>query len=83
MSNIKIVSDGTSEGTRVLVGDGFINGITKIEIKAIEPGCFVEAVLTIDRVALDIELRNADIETSDPATAEKIRAALLQRLDQE
>lgn len=57
---LKIVSDGTSNGTHVLDADGQMLrlgktcGIKRIVIDPIEPGGAVIAHLTLEGVALDI-----------------------------
>lgn len=76
MSNIKIISDGTAQGTQVKLGDALLTAITKIEINPISPGGTVTAVLTVDRVALEMELENAEIECTDFLMAYHIKEAL-------
>jgi hypothetical protein len=56
---VKIVSDGRANGTVVLDGNGEPirwgrSGITKIEIRPIEPEGLVEAVFTVRNLALDL-----------------------------
>ena len=77
MSNVTIISDGTSNGTRVLVGDAFIKCLTKIVIEPIHVDGTVRATLTVDMAALRIKVADADIEATDSFTAQKIRDALL------
>lgn len=77
MSNVKIVSDGTAQGTKVFIGDDYIKGLTKVEIEPIKPGGLVKAKLTINMVTLRAELKNAEIECTDILAEEKIRQALL------
>ena len=77
MSNAKIVSDGTAQGTKVFIGDDYIKGLTKIEIEPINPGELIRAKLTVDMVTLRAELKDAEIECTDIILEEKIRQALL------
>jgi len=59
MDKVKIISDGTIQGTVVLGADGVpIKGIKRIEIYPIIPGGPVEVNLTFD-VELDV---TADVE---------------------
>ena len=82
MDNIKIISDGTTEGTRVKIGDTFINNITKIEIEPLEAGGgLVRAKLTIDVAELEMEIRKADITCNDFLMEDKIRQALFNYCD--
>lgn len=78
MSNVTIISDGTSQGTKVQVGDEFIKGLTKIEIEPIRVAGTVRATLTVDLAVLNLKLANADIEATDSLTEERIRNALLE-----
>jgi hypothetical protein len=56
---IRIVSDGTAHGTRVLNADGEpIPGVTKIEIEPLEPCGIVRAKLTFHFVELDVVANN-------------------------
>ena len=64
-SNVKIVSDGTAQGTKVFVGDEYIRGLTKIEIMPFRVGETVEAKLTVEMTALKIEAKDIEIETTD------------------
>jgi len=50
MSNVKIVSDGTTQGTLVSVDESFTDGITKIEIEPLNINGFVTAKLTIEKL---------------------------------
>jgi hypothetical protein len=77
MSNVKIVSDGTAQGTKVFVGDNYIKGLTKVEIEPIKPGEPVRAKLTVDMLTLRAELKDCEIECTDILAGEKIRQALL------
>ncbi|PVX86466.1 hypothetical protein [Paraburkholderia unamae] len=53
---IKIISDGTSMGTRVLNADGApVPGVMRVEILPIEPNGIVVAHLTVGLVELDID----------------------------
>lgn len=74
---ITIVSDGTSFGTKVQVGDKFINGITKIEFSPLEVGGTVKAKISFDVVAFRMALKKADIECNDSSLAEHIKKALV------
>lgn len=77
MDNVTIISDGTSQGTKIQIGEEFLSGITRIEIEPITPGGFVRARLTVDVISLKMRIANAYIECTDDAAAEQIRAALL------
>lgn len=77
MNNVTIISDGTSRGTKIQVGDKFMSGITRVEIDPISTGGIVRAKITVDVIALRMKLANADIECTDIVTANKIREALL------
>ena len=57
MSNVKIISNGSSQSTQVKVGNEYINGITKIVISPIEVDGLVSATITINAVALDLGLK--------------------------
>jgi hypothetical protein len=65
--NVKIISDGTPEGTRVQVGDERLNFVTKIEINPIEPNKDITAKLTVLLENLEIDLDDMSIECADPA----------------
>ena len=58
VSKIKIISDGTSLGTKVLHNGKSIFGITKIEIDNIKKDTVVTARLTFDLVDLDIDRKS-------------------------
>ena len=77
MSNVKIVSDGTAQGTKVFVGDDYVKGLTKVEIEPIKPGSLVRAKLTIDWVTLRADLQDVEIECTDILAEEKIRQAMM------
>lgn len=77
MSGITIISDGTAFGTKVMVGDKFMSGVTKIEIAPIVPNEVITAKITVDLVSLRLHIRNAEIECADAEMAGKIQAALL------
>lgn len=83
MGNVTIISDGTAAGTKIKVGDGFMSGITRVEIDPIAPNGLVRAKLTVDAVALRMAFKDADIECTDIVTAEKIREALLRFGDED
>lgn len=76
MSNITIISDGTSLGTKVMVNDKFIKGITGVKINEIKPDGFVTATLTIDKVALQMALNDVNVECEDLDFKAKIEDAL-------
>jgi hypothetical protein len=65
---MRVVSNGTPYGTRVLDADGNplklgAAGLTKIELMPITPDCtFVQMVLTIEGVGLGDGLPTADDE---------------------
>lgn len=75
-SNIKIISDGTAQGTKVMVGDHFVEGITRIEVKPVKPFGVVEAVITVSMPALELALKNAEIECTDEGMAAAIQGAI-------
>lgn len=57
-NKIRIVSDGTAQGTKVFAcginGEVEIGNITRIELLPIEPGGVLQARLTISRVEVDV-----------------------------
>ena len=77
MNNVTIISDGTSQGTRIKIDDAFMKGITKIVIEPMVPGETVRATITLDAVSLRMAISEADIECTDILAEEKIRMALL------
>tara|TARA_R110001599_G_scaffold100770_9_gene258139 strand:+ start:5898 stop:6149 length:252 start_codon:yes stop_codon:yes gene_type:complete len=77
MSNVEIVSDGTAIGTKVYVDGEYIEGLTKIEILPIKPNGIVSAVLTIDKVSLNMRPASTDINVTDMLLEEQIRTELL------
>ena len=52
---IKIVSDGTPYGTTVECNGIELANVTRIDIKPIERGSLIEAVITFEQVELDME----------------------------
>lgn len=78
ISNVTIISDGTSQGTRVEVGDTVLRGVCKIEIEPIRPDGIVRAELTVNMAALKLKLAEADIECTDPLTEKRIKDVLLE-----
>ncbi|KVZ57519.1 hypothetical protein WL19_03380 [Burkholderia ubonensis] len=53
--NVRIVSDGTAQGTRVLNADGTpIPGVERIEILPLDPNGVVQARVTLNFVELDM-----------------------------
>ena len=76
MSNVTIISDGTAVGTKIKIGDEFMSGVTRVEINPILPGEMIRAKITVDVVALRMQIANADIECTDVLTVEKIRDVL-------
>jgi len=55
MNGIKIISDGTSQGTIVLSALGEkLPGVTKIEIAPLEVGQLVQAQITFTLVSLEV-----------------------------
>lgn len=75
---VKIVSDGTVNGTKVFIGDAYIQGVTKIEIMPIKAReMVVTATITINRVRLQMALDDADITCTDTMAAHVIKKALL------
>lgn len=77
MSNLKIISDGTADGTRIYVGNERMSGVARIEIEPILPFGLVRATLTVDFVSLKMQFAKADIKCTDDVTAERLREALL------
>lgn len=77
MTNVTIISDGSSMGTKVKVGDAFMGGIKKIEIMPIVVGSTVQARITVDVCSLNMAIKDTDIKCTDIETAAKIRHALL------
>lgn len=80
-SGVTIISDGTANGTKVMVGDEFIHGVTRIEIAPLSPMGTVRAKITVDFVHLRMAIKDARIECTDADMAEKIRRALLVAYD--
>lgn len=81
MSQLKIISDGTAKGTRVVFGDSFIEGITRIKINPIKPGGLVSAEISICQVALELAIKDADIECPDGQIANQLQQIINQALD--
>jgi len=77
MSNVTIISDGTSIGTKVQIDDSFMTGITSIEILPIQIDSTIKAKITVDVCSLRMAIKEAEIIATDVEVAEKIRAALL------
>jgi hypothetical protein len=66
MGELEIVSDGTVRGTTVRLKDGCIlTGVTAIEIEPIKPLGSVRARITFDRVALQMQIKQADSNCTD------------------
>ena len=61
MSDVTIVSDGTSIGTTVKIDDNFIKGITKIEFGELNPRGLVTVKLSLNVKALNIAIKDAEI----------------------
>lgn len=65
---IRIISDGTAMGTRVLNADGAaIPGVMRVEILPIEPSGAVTARLTLGLVELELEAELAAGESDGQA----------------
>ncbi|MCP5009016.1 MAG: hypothetical protein GY942_03455, partial [Aestuariibacter sp.] len=77
MSNVTIISDGTSSGTKVKVGKEFLKGITAIDIEPMRVDEPCRARITVDVAALKLALADAEILCSDPVLEEKIKEYLL------
>lgn len=77
MSNVTIISDGTSQGTQVKICDKFMTGVTKVEILPISINGTVSAKITIDVVSLNVAIKDAEVVCTDVLTAHKIKEALL------
>ena len=60
MNNVKIISDGTARGTKVLVGGVEMVGVSEIRIDPIRPGGLVTA--TISLLAPGIDHQAAQVE---------------------
>ena len=76
MSNLTIISDGTDEGTKVKVGDEFVKNVIRIDIEPDESGKNLQAVITVIKPALELELKNARIECSNPEVVEQIQESI-------
>lgn len=63
---VKIVSDGTSFGTKVFVGDVEVSYIKRIEIKPIGVDGSVDAIIHVENVELDIDLDDMELIESQP-----------------
>lgn len=61
VTNVRIISDGTSWGTKVFVGDTEVQGLTSIVIDHIVINDIVTATITVSPVALDTWAK-ADIQ---------------------
>ena len=56
MEKIKVISDGTSIGTKIMYGDKIIGGVWKMELKA-EAGIEgIEAILYFKNVSVDMDI---------------------------
>lgn len=82
MSRVKIVSDGTSQGTRVHVGDEFMSGITKIEVNPIKPDGLVTANITVDFAQLQLGISEAEIECYDVEAREIIKQVIKKPIEE-
>ncbi len=60
MSNVRIISDGTSPGTFVYVNGALMEGVTKIEFEPLSAGSGVNVKLTIVNVGIDMECTDDD-----------------------
>ena len=61
-NNVKIVSDGTGFGTRVLVDGIAIQGVTKVEIGDIQANSITTAKITVEYADLDINVESENLE---------------------
>ncbi|MBP1314451.1 hypothetical protein [Herbaspirillum sp. 1130] len=60
---LKIVSDGSGMGTRVVMPDGtVVPGVTRIDLRPITSEGEIEAVITFVGVSLDIDLSREFVE---------------------
>lgn len=64
MKNLKIVSDGTATGTKVLVGEEELKGITKLEFLPLLPAENLQAVITVDVHKLTADIANYRFQPS-------------------
>ena len=77
MSEIEIVSDGTAQGSFVRLRDGTrLSCVISVEIEPISFGKNVRAKITVDRVALQMQIQRADIQCTDLLTADSLREAI-------
>ena len=59
LNNIRIVSEGTGDNTKVYVGNSLVlDGVVSIQIHEIKPGFIVQATLTFTNVELDIQAKH-------------------------
>jgi hypothetical protein len=61
VSNVTIISDGTSAGTKVQIDDTFMKGITNIEILPIKANATIKAIITVDACSLRMSIKDAEI----------------------
>ena len=74
---LRLVSDGTSFGTKLYYGDTWVRGVCSVNIKEISHSSpIVSAEITFEKLSLDIILKDADIVTVDPLTDSQIKKAL-------
>ncbi len=76
VQKLKIVSDGTAQGTKVYAGNTQLTGIIRLELEPVEAGEPVVAKLTFDSVELDMVADLAPDAEPKPAAAPN----LLQRI---
>ena len=61
-SNLRIVSNGTSQTTKVFVGDVEVTGVIEIEIEPITVNGIVEAKITVGLPKIDVTAYGATNE---------------------
>ena len=76
--SIMIISDGTSHGTQIKVGEQAIKGVTKIEIFPIVAMGTVKARLTFDLVALRLKAEVENVGCIDSLTSNFTKKALVE-----
>jgi hypothetical protein len=70
MSELEIVSNGTVRGTTVRLKDGrTLTGVLAIEIEPITPFGSVRAKITFDRVAIQMQIKQANVNCTDDLPA--------------
>ena len=73
---VTIVSDGTAEGTQVLIGETVMKHVLSVDIEPVLPFGRVQATIKVHGVALRMQIAKAHIECDDPAAKAAIQSVL-------